>query len=139
MGGSFSLEGQAAIVTGASSGLGAMMAHGLAEAGCAVLLAARRQNELAAWRPRSRRRRAGHRPSGRPARPRPRPGAGGRRDGAFGRLDGVVLNAATSASPRPSRRTRRSFDDVMRVNVGAQAALAGAAARAMIGAGREDG
>ena len=44
----FSLEGQAAIVTGASSGLGEMMAHGLAGAGCAVLLAARRQDRLAA-------------------------------------------------------------------------------------------
>jgi len=41
----FSLEGQAAIVTGASSGLGEIMARGLAEAGCAVLLAARRERE----------------------------------------------------------------------------------------------
>ena len=75
----FSLAGQAAIVTGASSGLGEMMARGLAQAGCAVLLAARREGELA--------------------------------------------------------RVAGAFEDVLRVNVGAQAALAAAAARAMIDAG----
>ena len=45
--GAFSLAGQAAVVTGASSGLGRMMARGLAQAGCAVLVAARREEELA--------------------------------------------------------------------------------------------
>ena len=47
MGDRFSLAGQTAIVTGASSGLGEMMARGLAQAGCALLLAARREGELA--------------------------------------------------------------------------------------------
>ena len=128
MGGGFSLEGQAAIVTGASSGLGEMMAHGLAEAGCALLLSARRAGGSPAWRPPSRRRRAGRRPSGRPARPRPCPGAERRRHGAFGRLDGVILNAATSAVAPAEVQDAAVFDDVLRVNVGAQAALAGAAA-----------
>ena len=59
--------------------------------------------------------------------------------GAFGRLDGVVLNAATSSIAPAEQEDPASFDDVLRVNVGAQAALAGAAARAMIGAGRADG
>lgn len=40
------LDGRAAIVTGASSGLGAIIARGLAGAGCAVLLAARRADRL---------------------------------------------------------------------------------------------
>lgn len=105
--GLFSLEGQAAIVTGASAGLGEMMAHGLAAAGCAVLLAARRQERLVA-------------------------AAGA----AFGRLDGVVLNAATSMIAPAEDQDREAFDDVLQVNVGAQAALAGAAARSMIAAGR---
>ena len=43
----FRLDGQAAIVTGASAGLGAIMARGLADAGCAVLVAARRAEPLA--------------------------------------------------------------------------------------------
>ena len=40
------LDGRAAVVTGASGGLGAIMARGLAGAGCAVLLAARRADRL---------------------------------------------------------------------------------------------
>ena len=44
--GPFRLDGQAAIVTGASSGLGAIIADALADAGCAVVLAARREQEL---------------------------------------------------------------------------------------------
>jgi NAD(P)-dependent dehydrogenase (short-subunit alcohol dehydrogenase family) len=109
-----SLEGQAAIVTGASAGLGEMMAHGLAGAGCAVLLAARRQDRLAAVAA------AIGSAAGRAvAHPVDLRGPGHPNElvaaAAFGRLDGVILNAA-------------AFDDVMRVNVGAQAALAAAAA-----------
>jgi len=46
--GAFSLAGQAAVVTGASAGLGAIMARGLAEAGAGVVLAARRAERLEA-------------------------------------------------------------------------------------------
>ncbi len=64
---------------------------------------------------------------GRPARPRPRPGAGRRRLAtAFGRLDGVVLSAATSTIAPAEEQDPAAFDDVLRVNVGAQAALAAA-------------
>jgi NAD(P)-dependent dehydrogenase (short-subunit alcohol dehydrogenase family) len=47
----------------------------------------------------------------------------------------VVLNAATSTVGPAEAQDPEAFDDVLRVNVGAQAALAGAAARAMIAAG----
>jgi NAD(P)-dependent dehydrogenase (short-subunit alcohol dehydrogenase family) len=136
-GGLFSLEGQAAVVTGASSGLGEMMAHGLAGAGCAVLLAARREGELA--RVAAAIAAAGGRARAHPADLRD-PGHAQRlvdaAGDAFGRLDGVVLNAATSTISPAEGQDPEAFDDVLRVNVGAQAALAGAAARAMIGARR---
>lgn len=136
-GGVFSLEGQAAIVTGASSGLGEMMAHGLAGAGCTVLLAARRRGELA--RVAAAIAAAGGRARTHPADLRD-PGHAdelvGAAAAAFGRLDGVVLNAATSTISPAEAQDPGTFDDVMRVNVGAQAALAGAAARAMIAGGR---
>ena len=136
MGGRFSLEGQAAIVTGASSGLGEMMAHGLAEAGCALLLSARRAGELA--RVAAAIEAAGGRAVAHPADLRDPGHAQELVDAAtdaLGRLDGVVLNAATSAIAPAEVQDAAAFDDVLRVNVGAQAALAGAAARAMIPAG----
>ncbi|GII97095.1 SDR family NAD(P)-dependent oxidoreductase [Sinosporangium siamense] len=43
----FDLQGKVAIVTGASSGIGAEAARGLGEAGCAVLLVGRSENRLA--------------------------------------------------------------------------------------------
>src|SRR4051794_41861805 len=42
----FRLDGRVAIVTGASSGLGAVFARALAEAGCDVALRARREGRL---------------------------------------------------------------------------------------------
>lgn len=133
----FSLAGQAAIVTGASSGLGEMMAGALAEAGCAVLLAARRRAELE--RVAAAVATAGGRAIVHPADLRD-PGHAeelvAAALAAFGRLDGAVLNAATSAIAPAEAEDPTAFDDVLRVNVGAQSALAAAAARAMIGAGR---
>jgi NAD(P)-dependent dehydrogenase (short-subunit alcohol dehydrogenase family) len=132
----FSLAGQAAIVTGASSGLGEMMARGLAQAGCALLLAARREGELA--RVAGAIEGAGGRALAHPADLRD-PGHAeelvAAALAAFGRLDGVVLNAATSTIGPAEQEEAAAFEDVLRVNVGAQAALAAAAARAMIDAG----
>ncbi len=131
------LAGSAAIVTGASAGLGEIMARGLAEAGCAVLIAARRAERLEAVA------RAiaegGGRALAHPADLRDPGHAQELVDvalEAFGRLDGVVLNAATATVAPAEAEDPAAFSDVMAVNVSAQAALAAAAARAMIAAGR---
>ena len=42
----FNLRGRVAVITGASSGLGTQMAHGLAEQGADVVLLARREDKL---------------------------------------------------------------------------------------------
>jgi NAD(P)-dependent dehydrogenase (short-subunit alcohol dehydrogenase family) len=135
-GDAFRLDGQAAIVTGASSGLGAIMARGLAEAGCAVLLAARREPQLTALADEIARaggRAVAHRADLRDPGHAEELVAAAR--AAFGRLDGVVLNAGTSTLAPAEAEDMAAFADVLAVNVTAQAALAGAAARAMIPAG----
>jgi NAD(P)-dependent dehydrogenase (short-subunit alcohol dehydrogenase family) len=131
------LAGSAAIVTGASAGLGEIMARGLAEAGCAVLIAARRAARLEAVA------RAIAADGGRAvAHPADLRDPGHPQElvdaalAAFGRLDGVVLNAATATVAPAETEDPAAFADVMAVNVSAQAALAAAAARAMIAAGR---
>ena len=130
------LDGQAAIVTGASSGLGVIIARALAAQGCATVLAARRHDRLAAL--------ATEITDG-----------GGQaiavgcdvRDPdhaqhlvdacvtAFGRLDGVVANAAIAGGGPAETEDPARFADVLAVNVTAVANLAGACARHMIGAG----
>ncbi len=132
----FSLDGQAAIVTGASSGLGRMIAGGLAAAGCAVLVTARREAELEETVRLVRDR--GGRAVAASADVRDR-GHGARLvDRAiaeFGRLDGVVLNAGMSTGAPSEDEDLEAFAEVLEVNVTAQVALASAAARAMIPAG----
>jgi NAD(P)-dependent dehydrogenase (short-subunit alcohol dehydrogenase family) len=130
------LDGQAAVVTGASAGLGAIMARGLAGAGCAVVLAARRADRLDAVAAEITA--AGGRAVAHPADLRDPAHPAQLVDAcmhAFGRLDGVVLNAASSTIARAEEEDAEAFMDVLRVNVGAQSALAAAAARAMIAAG----
>jgi NAD(P)-dependent dehydrogenase (short-subunit alcohol dehydrogenase family) len=134
--GLFALDGQAAIVTGASSGLGAIIADALADAGCAVVLAARRAEELE---------RVAAAIAGRGGRAVAR--RADLRDpahaedlvataiAAFGRLDGVVLNAGASTIAVAAEEDLAAFADVLAVNVTAQMALAAAAARQMIAAG----
>ena len=125
-----------AIVTGASAGLGAIMARGLAGAGDAVLLSARRADRLAEVADAITA--AGGRALAHPADLRDPGHAQELVDAAldaFGRLDGVVLNAATATVSPAEHEDPAGFADVMAVNVGAQAALAAAAARAMIAGG----
>jgi gluconate 5-dehydrogenase len=133
----FRLDGQAAIVTGASSGLGQIMARALAGAGCAVVLAARRAPELGALAEEI----AG---SGGRALARP---SDVREDGhaerlvaavleAYGRLDGLVLNAGASTLAPAEAEDLDAFAQVLEVNVTAQMRLAAAGARAMMAAGR---
>lgn len=128
----FDIRGQVAIVTGASSGLGRIMAAGLAGAGCTVVIAARREkrlrelhDEIAA--------------------------GGGRaivvacdvRDPghadllvnaalAEGRLDGVILNAGVGTGSPAENEDLARFHEVMEVNVAAVMRLASACAREMI-------
>jgi len=130
------LEHQAAIVTGASSGLGRIMAGALADAGCSVLVAARRAGELRSL--------AGElagcdgRVVAEPCDVRER-GHGERLVTRaleqFGRLDGVVLNAGTATIGPAEQEDVDAFGEVLAVNVTAQAELASAAARTMITAG----
>lgn len=132
---SFSLEGQAAIVTGASAGLGAVMARALAGAGCALVLAARREDRLAALADELRAEGAQVVWRGVDIRDR---GHGERLVAAaleaHGRLDGIVLNAATSTVGPAEDEDLDAFADVLAVNVTAQVELAAAGARAMIAA-----
>lgn len=133
---SFRLDGQAAIVTGASSGLGVIIAHALAEQGCGVLLAARRGGHLDAVADEITTaggtavavtcdvRDAGH--------------AERLVDAcvdAFGRIDGVVANAGIAGGGPAETDGRAPFLDVLDVNVAAAADLAAAGARRMIAAG----
>lgn len=130
---SFALEGQAAIVTGASAGLGAMMARALAGAGCALVLAARREDRLTALAEELADDGARVTCVGLDIRER---GHGERLVAAalesHGRLDGVVLNAATSIVGPAEQEDLDAFSDVLAVNVTAQVELAAAAARVMI-------
>lgn len=132
----FRLDGQAAIVTGASAGLGIIIARALAANGAAVVLAARRGKlleEVAAAIV----------------------SAGGQaaaaacdvRDPAhaeflterciawFGRLDGIVANAGIGGDQPAEAEDSGAFGDVLAVNVTAVANLAAAGARVMIAAG----
>jgi NAD(P)-dependent dehydrogenase (short-subunit alcohol dehydrogenase family) len=124
------LDGQAAIVTGASSGLGAMIARALAGAGCRLVLAARREaalRDLAAEL-------GGGRAVAVPADlrdPGHAPALVAAALEAFGRLDGVVLNAGVSPLAAAEHQPAAEVADTLAVNVAAQLRLAAAAADAM--------
>jgi len=130
------LDGQAAIVTGASSGLGVIIARGLAARGCAVVVAARRAHllrdvvqEIIA---------AGGRAVAHPCDVRDHDHAAALADRcvtAFQRLDGIVANAGIAGGGPAEEHNPEHFAEVMTVNVDAVANLAGSGARHMIAAG----
>ncbi|HWH15108.1 MAG TPA: SDR family oxidoreductase [Miltoncostaeaceae bacterium] len=132
----FRLDGQVAIVTGASTGLGRMICGGLAEAGCALVMTARRADPLAAAADAVRA--LGGRAAAVPGDVRD-PGHAtrlvARAREEFGRLDGVVLNAGAMAIGPAEHEDLEAFRDVLEVNVVAPMALAREAVAAMDGGG----
>lgn len=133
--GMFAVDGQVVVVTGASSGLGRIMATALAVCGCAVVISARRQAELEQLAEQLRA--GGGQVSVAACDVRER-GHGQllveHAVDAFGQLDGVILNAGTAIGGPAEDENLDAFAEVLAVNVTAQVELAGAAARWMIGA-----
>jgi len=132
----FRLDGQAAIVTGASEGLGRIIAGGLAEAGCGLVLASRTAERLE---------RAAQEitAGGGTALAHPCDVADPAHADAlvaacrdrFGRVDGLVLNAGTATMSPAETEDMAEFARVMEVNLTAVMRLASAGAAAMIAAG----
>jgi len=132
----FDVSGQAVIITGASSGLGAMMARGFAAAGCGVVLGARRESELVAAADEIRA--SGGRAVTVPCDVRDAEHAEllvGSAIANFDRLDGVVLNAGIATMAPAENEPIEDFARVLEVNVTAQMRLAKEAARTMIDRG----
>ncbi len=129
----FRLDGRVAIVTGASSGLGARFARVLAGAGARVVLAARREQRLEDL--------AGELDGALPVRcdladPE---AAGALVDAAlaeYGRVDVLVNNAGTNEVIPALEQPPERFRAIVDVNLVAPFALAQRAARVMIEAGR---
>lgn len=130
------LDGQAAIVTGASAGLGVIIARALAAQGCAVVLAARRRDRidgLAAEIATADGRAVAVACDVRDPDHAQRLVAACRDH--FGRLDGVVANAGIAGGGPAETDSPQRFAEVLDVNVTAVANLAAACARHMIDAG----
>jgi NAD(P)-dependent dehydrogenase (short-subunit alcohol dehydrogenase family) len=110
----FSLRGRTAVVTGASSGLGARFATVLAAAGATVFAAARRVDRLAEVAARG----SGIHPvTCDVGREEDRAGLIETVLAATGRLDVLVNNAGTAGSPRAADESPRDFADVLAVNL----------------------
>lgn len=110
----FALEGKTAVVTGASSGLGARFAAVLAAAGATVFAAARRLDRLTAL--------ATADPRIRPvacdvSRDEDRVSLAETVRAATGRFDVLVNNAGTPGSTRAAEETAHDFADVLAVNL----------------------
>ena len=127
------LDGQAAVITGGSAGLGIIMCRALVEQGAAVLIAARREEPMRALA--AELAEAGGRVAHRVSDVRDPSHAEDlvaecvRR---FGRIDGVIANAGVADSFPAAEHDSARFDDVLSVNVTAGAALAGVLADRLI-------
>jgi len=129
----FRLDERVAIVTGASSGLGAQFARALTDAGAQVLLVARRRDRLDAL--------AAELP-GASVLPVDLAEAGvadavvAHARATFGRIDVLVNNAGVTTVAPALEESPDEFERTLRVNLTAPFALARAAASAMIDAER---
>ena len=133
----FRLDGKVAIVTGASSGLGAAFALGLAEAGADVAICARRVEKLNATAERVRA--LGRRCVAVPAdvaRPEDCARVAEETSRQLGRVDVLVNNAGLGTAVPASRETPEQFRQVIDVNLNGAYWMAQAAARAMSGSCR---
>ncbi|MGY1680466.1 SDR family NAD(P)-dependent oxidoreductase [Geodermatophilus sp. SYSU D01176] len=128
----FRLDGRVAIVTGASSGLGAVFARALAEAGADVALGARREERLADTR-------AAVEAAGRQAitvrtdvsRPEDCQGLVDATVAEFGKVDVLVNNAGVGTAVPATRETPEQFREVIDVNLNGCYWMAQACARVM--------
>src|SRR3954463_12750065 len=128
----FRLDGRVAIVTGASSGLGAVFARTLAEAGAEVVLGARRVDRLAETQ------QAGERAGRRAiavrtdvAQPEDCQALVDAAMAEFGRVDILVNNAGIGTSVPATRETPEQFRSVIDVNLNGCYWMAQACARVM--------
>ena len=131
----FDVEGRVAIVTGASSGLGARFARVLAENGARVVLAARRADRIAALAAEL----GDERALAVPADVTDDAALRALVDTAvarFGGLDVLVNNAGITRSVRAAEEDTDDFREVVGVNLVALFAACREAARVMIPAGR---
>lgn len=133
----FDLTGKAAIVTGASRGLGVSFARGLAKAGCDVALAARNLDQMRQVGAEIEK--FGHRAL--PIRADVRRQEDVERVveqtiAAFGRLDILVNNAGISAVADAEKMTSDEWQSVIDTNLTALFRCAQTAGRVMLAAGR---
>ena len=127
----FRLDGRVAIVTGASSGLGAVFARALAEAGADVVLGARRADRLAETQRRWRRPAAGRSRSDRRRLPEDCQALVDAAMAEFGRVDILVNNAGVGTAVPATRETPEQFRQVVDVNLNGCYWMAQACGRVM--------
>ena len=129
----FTLTGRVAIVTGASRGLGEEMAEGLAEAGAALLICARRERWLSPTVERLRG--IGFRVEGviaDVANPADVQGVVDKAMAAYGRIDILVNNAGVSWGEQPEHMALDKWQKVIDVNLTGAFLFAQAAGREML-------
>jgi NAD(P)-dependent dehydrogenase (short-subunit alcohol dehydrogenase family) len=129
----FNLSGRVAIVTGGSRGLGAEMAEGLAEAGAALMLCARRQEFLAPTLERFRH--AGFRVEGMladVAKPADVHAVVDATIKVYGQIDILINNAGVSWGERPEAMPLDKWQKVLDVNLTGAFLFSQAAGREML-------
>ncbi len=133
----FGLQGKTALITGASSGLGAAFAHGLADAGANVVPVARRRERLDAMRSEIEARGGTCHPAVADITDSAQREAAVREAiGAFGSIDILVNNAGIADLAPPEKLTPEAWDGVLALNLTALFRLTQLVGRAMIERGQ---